>query len=169
MLLRSQSDATRLALGLGCVLAFAGCNAIRAAREDAHEREAVHHVLQSIRVAEEAYAVDAGTYVSISRSLASPGCPRGAARGHPVSWLVDCDGGLHQWGVLPLLVTEPPFERQFTLVARDSGIGLATLLREHPRLPPPDSEPKDWFVVFATDGAARRSYAASWVGPIDVR
>jgi Tfp pilus assembly major pilin PilA len=66
-----------------------------------HTSEATHMV-QGIRVAQETYHAETGSYSWISTSLDATMCPAHSAQPTKVPWDPACDGGKALWSTLPV-------------------------------------------------------------------
>ena len=151
-----------IALGaqLALLVGLPSCERVAAYRAAREERREAWQMLQAIAIAEEAYRAEVGSYGGVSRELGR-GCPVGASPSTPVRWEPSCSGGLREWTFLPLHV-DGAVRHEYSIVAKDSGIPLATFLQAHPAVTAPPTEPADWFVILAVGSPSVRTYRASW-------
>ena len=95
-----------------------------------HTSEATHMV-QGIRVAQETYHAETGSYAWISTSLDATMCPAHSAQPTKVPWDPTCDGGKALWSTLPVH-TDGPVLFYYATVAGASSVkptmptGMAT-------------------------------------------
>ncbi len=113
-----------------------------------HTSEATQ-MINSIKVAQEAYHAEVGTYLSISGNLSSDWCPAHAA-GTPtkVNWDPTCGTGTNKpWSTLPVNSNGPVLFGYATM----SGLAGATMPMPTGMLstPVPPTTTSDWYVVAA--------------------
>jgi type IV pilus assembly protein PilA len=119
----------------------------------AHVGEATHMV-QAIRVAQESFRAETGSYAAISTNLDGTLCPTNTIKAEKMPWDPTCNGGVGAWSLLPLHVDGPVLFR-YTTVAGRAGEDL-------PASPTPMGQPvsfgktaptQDWFVAAAKGDA----------------
>jgi type IV pilus assembly protein PilA len=99
------------------ILATLGVVGYRKMVNASHTGEATN-MLQSIRVAQESFRAETGSYAAISTSLDATLCPVTTVKAEKVPWNPDCNGGLNKWGVLPVHTDGPVLFRYTTVSGR---------------------------------------------------
>jgi len=128
----------------------------------AHVSEATH-VIQSIRVAQESYRAEAGTYANISPNLSTL-CPTAHAAASKATWDPTCGGGTLQWSALAVQ-TDGPVLFGYATVAGRAGATLPTLPTGMAVTPPLGGAPaSDWFVVSAQGDADGNGVSCTVIG-----
>ena len=132
------------------ILATLGVVGYRKMVNSAHVGEATQ-MIQSIRVAQESYRAETGSYASISTNLNGTLCPVATVKSEKVPWDPECSGGTAKWSVLPLHVDGPVLFR-YTTVAGRAGDALPAPPTGMPRAADFGGSGKglnDWFVSAA--------------------
>lgn len=134
------------------ILATLGVVGYRKMVNAAHTGEATH-MLQSIRVAQESFRAETGSYAAISTNLDGTLCPTTTIKNQKMPWDPACNGGVGAWSLLPLHVDGPVLFR-YTVVSGRAG--------EAPPAPPTPmaqavsfggAPTQDWFVTAAKGDA----------------
>lgn len=127
------------------VLATIAVVSYRKLVDSSHVSEATHMV-QAIRVAQESYRAEAGTYATVSSSL-SDGCPTNHA-GAKTSWDPNC-GSTMKWSALGVHADGPVYFSYATMAGRAGGAlpALPGEMAVEPTLG--DTPAHDWFVISA--------------------
>jgi len=99
------------------ILATLGVVGYRKMVNASHTGEATN-MLQSIRVAQESFRAETGSYAAISTSLDATLCPVTTVTASKVPWNPDCNGGNNKWGVLPVHTDGPVLFRYATVSGR---------------------------------------------------
>lgn len=99
------------------ILATLGVVGYRKMVNSAHVGEATH-MLQSIRVAQESFRAETGSYADISNSLDATLCPVTTVKAEKHPWNPNCSGGKNNWGILPVHADGPVLFRYATVAGR---------------------------------------------------
>jgi type IV pilus assembly protein PilA len=127
-----------------------------------HTAEATH-VIQAIRVAQESYHAEAGTYASISSSLTNF-CPSGHAPATKVPWEPGCGAGDVKWSALSVQTDGPVLFGYATMAGR-AGATLPALPSGMGTTPPLGGAPStDWFIVSAQADIDNNSVPCTVIG-----
>lgn len=154
------------------ILATLGVVGYRKMVNSAHTAEATHMV-QAIRVAQESFRAETGSYAAVSTSLDGTLCPVSTIKPEKVPWNPDCSGGVGKWSLLPLHVDGPVLFR-YAVVSGRAG--------EDPPAAPSDmgttpsfggKTTQDWFVTAAKgdsdgNGAHCTVVGTSWTNSVFV-
>lgn len=101
------------------ILATIGAVGYRKMVQAARTGEATH-MIQAIRVAQESFRAETGSYAAISTNLDGTLCPVSTLTASKVPWNPDCSGGVGKWSLLPLHVDGPVLYR-YTSVSGRAG------------------------------------------------
>ena len=127
------------------VLATIAVVSYRKLVDSSHVSEATHMV-QAIRVAQESYRAEAGTYATVSSSL-SDGCPA-YTPGKKTGWDPNCGSGAMKWSALGVHADGAVYFSYATVGGR-AGAALPAL-PDLANPPSPWTAPnQDWFVISA--------------------
>jgi type IV pilus assembly protein PilA len=115
----------------------------------AHTGEATH-MLQAIRVAQESFRAETGSYAAISTNLDQNLCPVTTVKSEKIPWDPSCNGGVGTWSLLPVHVDGPVLFRYTTVSGRageaapaaPTGMGQAVSFGA-------TAPTNDWFVAAA--------------------
>lgn len=127
-----------------------------------HTSEATQMV-GSIKVAQEAYHAEVGTYLSISGNLSSDYCPTLPTNSNKVAWDPTCGTGADKpWSKLPV---NPNGAVQFgyATVAGLSGVSV-TWPNSMESAPPATTPTSDWFIAAARGDADGNGVYCTVVG-----
>ena len=138
--------------------------------DSSHTSEGIH-VVQSIRVAQETYHAETGTYANISTSLDATLCPVHAAARTKVPWDSTCSGGVTTWAVLPVRTDGPVL---FGYATKSGGAGGAPAPPSGMANTPAFGTPtNDWFTISAkadinnsADGIVTTVVGVSWTNDL---
>lgn len=137
-----------------------------------HTAEATQ-MIQSIRVAQESYRAETGSYAGVSTSLDSTLCPVATILAQKVAWNPSCNGGVGAWSLLPLHVDGPVLFR-YAVVSGHGGDALPSAPTGMASAPSFGAAPtQDWFVVSAKgdadgDGTFCTVVGTSWTNSVYV-
>lgn len=127
------------------VLATIAVVSYRKLVDSSHVSEATHMV-QAIRVAQESYRAEAGTYATVSSSL-SDGCPA-YTPGKKTGWDPNCGSGALKWSALGVHADGAVYFSYATIAGR---AGTTTPAYPDGMAVTPDvaTPTQDWFVISA--------------------
>ena len=111
-----------------------------------HTSEATH-MIQGIRVAQETFHAETGSYSNISTSLDATLCPAHASQPSKVPWDPACSGGKALWSTLPVHSDGPVLFGYATVVGASGATPvMPSGMAVTPTMTAPTS---DWFTISA--------------------
>jgi len=134
-----------------------------------HATEA-HTMLQSIRVAQESYRAESGSYANLGTTL----CPAAAPGRFKTQWNPACNGGTATWAALPVHSDGPVMYGYYTIAGTPTtAVPAMTLAGQSIAWPTGSALTTDWFVAYAQgdvdgDGVQSKFMASSFSNAITV-
>lgn len=133
-----------------------------------HTSEATH-MIQGIRVAQETYHSETGSYAAISTSLDATMCPAHAIQPSKVPWNPACSGGLQAWSTLPVH-SDGPVLFYYATMAGPSSV-TPTMPSGMAVTPTMTAITSDWFTISAkadndNDGTWCTVVGTSWTNDL---
>lgn len=110
-----------------------------------HATEA-HTMIQSIRVAQESYRAETGSYANLGTTL----CPAATPGRFKTQWNPACTGGTATWAALPVHADGPLMYGYYTIAGTPSvAVPAMTIAGQNIAWPTGSALTTDWFIAYA--------------------